>query len=59
MGIENFDAERVASQLEDAGVEGVRQAGRTSVRGPDRDGLIVQLSAVTERFEGTPPNRQC
>ena len=59
VGIENFDAERVASQLEDAGVEGVRQAGRTSVLVPDPDGLIVQLSSVTERFEGTPPNRQC
>jgi catechol 2,3-dioxygenase-like lactoylglutathione lyase family enzyme len=59
IGIENFEAERVASQLEEAGVEGVRQAGSTSVLVPDPDGLIVQLSSVTERFEGTPPNRGC
>lgn len=59
VGVENFDAERVASQLEDAGVEGVSQAGSTSVIVPDPDGLIVQLSAVTEQFEGTPPNRNC
>ena len=59
VGIENFDAERVVSQLEDAGIEGVRQAGPTSVIVPDPDGLAVQLSAVTEQFEGTPPNRNC
>ena len=59
VGIENFDAERVAGALEEAGFEGVRQAGPTSVLVPDPDGLIVQLSAVTERFEGTPPERGC
>jgi hypothetical protein len=26
---------------------------------PDPDGVIVQLSSPTERFEGTPPNRDC
>ncbi len=41
------------------GIEGVRQAGPTSVIVPDPDGLAVQLSAVTEQFEGTPPNRDC
>ena len=35
VGIENFDAERVASELEAAGVEGVRLAGPTSVLVPD------------------------
>ena len=59
VGIENFDAERVASELEAAGFEGVRQAGPTSVLVPDPDGVIVQLSSPTERFEGTPPNRGC
>ena len=59
VGIENFNAERVAGELEAAGVEGVRQAGPTSVLVPDPDGVIVQLSSPTERFEGTPPNRGC
>ena len=59
VGIENFNAERVASELEAAGVEGVRLAGSTSVLVPDPDGVIVQLSSPTERFEGTPPNRGC
>ena len=59
VGIENFDAERVAGALEAAGFEGVRQAGPTSVLVPDPDGLIVQLSAPAERFEGTPPDRGC
>ena len=59
VGIENFDAERVAGALAEAGFEGVRQAGPTSVLVADPDGLIVQLSAVTERFEGTPPDRGC
>ncbi len=55
IGIDNFDADRVASELRAAGVEGVRNAGPTSVLVPDPDGVIVQLSAPTERFEGTPP----
>ena len=59
VGIENFEADRVASDLEAAGVAGVRRAGATSVLVPDPDGLIVQLSSVTERFEGTPPSRDC
>ena len=59
VGIENFNAQRVASELEAAGVEGVDQAGPTSVLVPDPDGLIIQLSAVTERFEGTPPAQDC
>ena len=58
-GFENFDAERVASDLDAAGVEGVRLAGSTSVLVPDPDGVIVQLSSPAERFEGTPPNRDC
>ena len=57
-GIENFDGERVARTLEDAGFEGVRGGGG-SVLVPDPDGLVVRLSAVTERFEGTPPDRGC
>jgi hypothetical protein len=40
-------------------MEGVSQAGSISVIVPDPDGLIVQLSAVTEQFEGAPPNRNC
>ncbi len=40
-------------------LEGVRLAGPTSVLVPDPDGVIVQLSSHTERFEGTPPNRGC
>ena len=55
IGIDNFDADRVASELQAAGVEGVRNAGPTSVLVPDPDGVIVQLSAPTERFGGTPP----
>ena len=58
VGIEDFDAERVTTALEAAGFEGVRGGGG-SVLVPDPDGLIVQLSAVTERFEGTPPDRGC
>ena len=54
-----FDAERVASDLDAAGVEGVRLAGPTSVLVPDPDGVIVQLSSPAERCEGTPPNRGC
>ncbi len=60
IGVENFEAERVASQLEDAGFEGVQRAGSTSVLVPDPDGIVVQLSATTERFEGAPPDeRDC
>ena len=59
VGSRKFDAERVASELEAAGVEGVRRAGSTSVLVPDPDGVIVQLSSPTERFEGTPPTRGC
>ena len=59
IGIENFDAARVASELDAAGFEGVRRAGSTSVLVPDPDGVIVQLSSTTERFEGTPPDRDC
>jgi catechol 2,3-dioxygenase-like lactoylglutathione lyase family enzyme len=59
IGIENFDAARVAAELDAAGFEGVRQAGSTSVLVPDPDGVIVQLSSQTERFEGTPPERDC
>ena len=58
VGIEDFDAERVTSALEAAGFEGVRGGGG-SVLVPDPDGLVVQLSAVTERFERTPPDRGC
>ena len=58
VGIENFDAARVASALENAGVEDVRQTG-SNVLVTDPDGLVVQLSAVTERFEGAPPVRDC
>ena len=42
VGIENFNAQRVASELEAAGVEGVGQAGQTSVLVPDPDGLIMR-----------------
>jgi catechol 2,3-dioxygenase-like lactoylglutathione lyase family enzyme len=59
IGIDDFDAPRVASELEAAGFEGVRQAGDTSVFIPDPDGVIVQLSSSTERFEGTPPRQGC
>ena len=59
IGIENFDAERVATSLEAAGFENVRQAGPTSVLVPDPDGVVVQLSATGERFEGTPPDGAC
>ena len=58
VGIEDFDGDRVARTLEDAGFEGVRGGGG-SVLVPDPDGLVVQLSAVTESFEGTPPDRGC
>ena len=58
VGIEDFDVERVTTALEAAGFEGVRGGGG-SVLVPDPDGLVVQLSAVTERFEGTPPDRGC
>ena len=61
IGIENFDGDRVRSELEAAGIEGVR-GGATSVLLPGPDGEIVQLSAPTERFEGTdtrPGNRDC
>lgn len=59
IGIEDFEAERVASELDAAGFEGVRQAGSTSVVLLDPDGLAVQLSSPTERFEGTAPGRDC
>ena len=59
IGIDDFDAPRVASQLEAAGFEGVSQAGATSVLVPDPDGVIVQLSSSTERFEATPPQQDC
>ena len=59
IGVENFDAERVATSLEAAGFESVRQAGSTSVLVPDPDGVVVQLSATGERFEGTPPDGRC
>ena len=59
IGVEDFDAGRVASNLEAAGFEGVRQAGSTSVLILDPDGAVLQLSATTERFEGTPPDGRC
>ena len=58
IGIENSDDERAARTLESAGFDGERGGGG-SVLVPDPDGLAVQLSAVTERFEGTPPDRGC
>jgi len=59
IGIDDFDAERVAGELRDAGFDDVRAAAPTSVVLPDPDGLAVQLSAATERFAGTPPDRGC
>lgn len=59
IGVEDFDAARVADALEAAGFEGVQRGGRTSVIVRDPDGIAVQLSAPTERFEGTPPSRDC
>ena len=58
VGIENFDTERIGTTLEDAGIENVRAAG-SNVLVTDPDGLVVQLSAASERFEGTPPDREC
>ncbi len=49
VGIENFDAARVVSQLKAAGFDRVFGA-ETSVFVVDPDGAIVQLSAVTETF---------
>ena len=59
IGIDNFDAPRVADELEAAGFEGVRQSDQMSVFLPDPDGVAVQLSSVTERFEATQPDRGC
>ena len=58
VGIEDFDTERVAGELEAAGVETVRRAG-SNVLVADPDGLVVQLSSPDETFEGTPPDRNC
>ncbi|MEE2635998.1 MAG: hypothetical protein VYE68_02040, partial [Acidobacteriota bacterium] len=58
VGIEDFDTERVAGDLEAAGIETVRRAG-SNVLVADPDGLIVQLSSTDEAFEGTLPDRNC
>jgi len=57
IGIDDFEAARVASELEASGFEGVRQLGAASVSLPDPDGVIVQLSSSAERFEATPPEQ--
>lgn len=49
IGIENFDAARVESELKAAGFAQVRNAG-TSVFVADPDGTPLQLSAVNETF---------
>lgn len=49
VGIENFDAVRVESQLKAAGSDKVLGAG-TSVFVADPDGTMVQLSAVGETY---------
>ncbi len=58
VGISDYDTERVASNLEAAGIESVRRAG-SNVLVTDPDGLVVQLSSADETFEGTPPDRNC
>jgi catechol 2,3-dioxygenase-like lactoylglutathione lyase family enzyme len=49
VGIEDFDASRVESQLKAAGFQQVRNVG-TSVFVADPDGTPVQLSAVGETY---------
>ncbi len=58
VGIENFNTERVAGDLETAGIDTVRRAG-SNVLVTDPDGLVVQLSSADETFEGVPLDRNC
>lgn len=53
VGIDNFDAARVESQLKAAGFDQVRGAG-TSVFVADPDGTAVQLSAPDEKYNVAP-----
>lgn len=45
IGVENFDVDRVARELEAAGIDGVDTAG-PSVICRDPDGVVVQLSSA-------------
>ena len=53
IGIENFDAGRVESELKAAGFDQVRNAG-SSVFVADPDGTALQLSAVNETYSVGP-----
>ena len=45
IGVENFDADRIARELQGVGIEGFNFDG-TSVFACDPDGAMVQLSAA-------------
>ena len=45
IGVENFDADRIARELQGAGIEGFNFGG-TSVFASDPDGAMVQLSSA-------------
>ena len=49
IGIDNFDAGRVESELKAAGIKGVRNA-TTSVVFADPDGVTIQLSAAGQSY---------
>ena len=54
VGIENFDAARVESQLKAAGLQQVRNGG-TSVFVADPDGTMIQISAASETYDVQKP----
>ena len=58
VGIDDFDADRVMSELAAAGIEGAISA-RTSVLVPAPDGVFVQLSDPSERFDTVPDTARC
>ena len=58
VGIDDFDADRAMSELTAAGIEGAIN-GRTSVLVPAPDGVIVQLSDPSERFDTVPDTARC
>jgi catechol 2,3-dioxygenase-like lactoylglutathione lyase family enzyme len=45
IGVENFDTDRIARELQEVGIDGVQVAG-TSVFVTDPDGVVVQLSSA-------------
>ena len=58
VGIDDFDGDRVMSELAAAGIEGATGGG-TTVLVPAPDGVVVQLSDPSEGFDTVPGTARC